>query len=325
MSQLDVSQVSTQPSLLKARGKKSLGARIYHFRYVYIMLLPGVLFLLIMNYLPMFGALVAFKQIDYSLGLFRSPWVGLRNFEFLFATKNSWVAIRNTLAYNMVFIVTGPIVSVSLAVLLNELLNKRAAKIYQTLMIMPHFVSFVVGSYLVYAFLSTSNGFLNLSILPALGLEPIRWYLEPSKWPLIILIVNGWKTWGFGTVIYLATMAGFDQELYEAATIDGANRWKQIWLITLPLLLPIIVLLVILSLGRIFYSDFGLFYQIPRGSGSLVSTTQTLDTYVYRALIQLGDVGMSSAASFVQAVTGFLTLLGVNLVMRKLRPEWSVF
>jgi len=298
---------------------------MYEFRFVYLMLLPGLIYLLIMNYLPMFGALVAFKRVDYSLGLLKSPWIGLKNFEFLFASKSSWVAIRNTLIYNVIFIFTGPVVSVGIAVMLNELLSKRAAKVYQTLIIMPHFVSFVVASYLVYAFLATSNGFLNLTLLPALGVEPVKWYLKPAPWPVIIFIVNGWKTWGFGTVIYLATMSGFDQELYEAAVIDGANRWRQIRSITIPLLLPIIVLLLILSLGRIFYSDFGLFYQVTRGSGPLVPTTQTLDTFVYRALIQLADVGMSSAASFFQAVVGFLTILGVNLAMRKLRPEWSVF
>ncbi len=305
--------------------KRNLRSRLYQYRYIYLMLLPGVVFLLVMNYLPMFGALIAFKRVDYSLGIIRSPWVGLSNFKFLFATRSSWIAIRNTLAYNAVFIVAGPIISVALAIMLNELLNKRMARIYQTLVIMPHFVSFVVGSYLVFAFLSSNNGFVNLSIMPMLGLEPVRWYLEPQPWPVILFIVNGWKTWGFGTVIYLATMAGFDQELYEAAVIDGANRWKQIWKITLPLLMPIIMLLFILSLGRIFYSDFGLFYQVPRGSGPLVSTTQTLDTFVYRALIQLGDVGMSSAAAFVQAVVGFVTILAANLVMRRLRPEWSVF
>ncbi|MFW5685967.1 MAG: sugar ABC transporter permease, partial [Spirochaetota bacterium] len=181
----------------------TLRARLYQYRYIYLMLLPGVIFLLIMNYLPMFGALIAFKEIDYALGIIRSPWVGLQNFRFLFATNDAWVAIRNTLAYNAVFIVTGPLFAVGLAIMLNELLNKRMAKIYQTLLIMPHFISFVVVSYLVYAFLATSTGYLNTRILPMIGVEPVRWYLEPEKWPVILFLVNGWKTWGFGTVIYL--------------------------------------------------------------------------------------------------------------------------
>jgi putative aldouronate transport system permease protein len=289
------------------------------------MLLPGLLYLLIMNYLPMFGTIISFKRIDYALGIFRSPWIGLKNFEYLFATGDSWVAIRNTFAYNLVFIVTGPIVSITIAIMLNEILNRRVAKIYQTMLIMPHFVSFVVASYLLYAFLATNNGYFNTTIMPFLGMQPVRWYLEPQHWPVLLFLVNGWKTWGFGTVIYLATMSGLDQEIFEAATIDGASRWVQIRRIIIPLLLPIVMLLVTLSLGRIFYSDFGLFYQVPRGSGSLVQTTQTLDTYVYRALIQMSDVGMSSAAAFLQSVVGFVTILVANLLMRRLKPEWAVF
>ena len=304
----------------------TLRARLFQYRYIYLMLLPGILFLLVMNYLPMFGALIAFKEIDYALGILRSPWVGFQNFRFLFATRDAWVAIRNTLLYNGVFIITGPIFSVTLAIMLNELLNKRWAKVYQTLLIMPHFISFVVVSYLVYAFLATSDGYVNTQILPVLGIEePIRWYVEPARWPPILFMVNGWKHWGFGTVIYLATMSGFDPQIYEAATIDGASRWAQIRKITVPLLLPMIMLLFILSLGRIFNADFGLFYQTPRASGPLIPTTQVLDTFTYRALIRLGDIGMSSAAAFLQSVVGFFTIMSVNLVTRRLKPEWSIF
>jgi putative aldouronate transport system permease protein len=310
--------------VLRAQTSPRRKGSVFHYKYLYLMLLPGFLYLLIMSYLPMFGAIIAFKRIDYALGILKSPWYGLKNFEFLFATGSSWTAIFNTLAYNSVFIVTGPIFSCGIALILNELLNKRGAKVFQTLLIMPHFVSYVVASYLVYAFLATNNGYLNTTVLPMLGLQPVKWYLESQHWPVILFLVNGWKTWGFGTVIYLATISTLDAEIFEAATIDGASRITQIRRITLPLILPIVVLLFILSLGRIFYSDFGLFYQIPRGSGAL-TTTQTLDTYVYRALIQLSDISMSSAASFVQSVVGFITIFVVNLVMRRLKPEWSVF
>lgn len=298
---------------------------MFGHRYLYLMLAPGILYLLVMKYLPMFGALIAFKDIDYSLGIFGSPWVGLKNFGFLFATRDSWVAIRNTLAYNGVFILTAPFFTVGLAVLLNEVVSRRVKKLYQTIVILPHFVSFVVVSYLVFAFLSTTNGFVNEALLAPLGVEPVRWYLDPGKWPVILFLVNGWKTWGFGTVIYLATMAGFDPELYEAATIDGASRWAQIRRITVPLLLPVIMLLFILNLGRIFNADFGLFYQVPQGAGALIPSTQVLDTFVYRALLQLSDIGISSAAAFLQSVVGFATILSANLVVRRLRPEWSVF
>jgi putative aldouronate transport system permease protein len=302
-----------------------LGKRLFAHRHLYLMLVPGLLFLAIMHYLPMFGTIIAFKEVDYALGIFRSPWVGLKNFEFLFASRDSWIAIRNTLAYNAVFIVTGPLVSVSLAILLNELVNRRFRKVYQTIVILPHFVSFVVVSYLVYAFLSTNDGFINRVLILPSGGDPIRWYLEPGRWPVILFLVNGWKQWGFGTVIYLATMAGFDSELYEAATIDGAGRWRQVAHITIPLLLPVIMLLFILSLGRIINADFGLFYQVPQGAGALIPTTQVLDTYVYRALLVLSDIGLSSAAAFLQSVVGFMTIVTVNLVVRRLRPDWSVF
>ncbi len=325
MSDFDRSAQSdtTKPRVLG--GHPSLRTRLYQYRYVYLMLLPGVIYVLIINYLPMFGAIIAFKRVNYALGIFRSPWIGFENFKFLFGSKGAWLAMWNTLAYNIVFIFTGPIFSVALAVMLNEVLNKRVVKVYQTLIILPYFVSYVVGSYLLFAFLSQTNGYFNTTVFPALGLEPVKWYLNPKPWPFVLFLVNGWKTWGFGTVIYLATMSGFDPELYEAAVIDGAGRWTQIRRITLPLLLPIIVLLIILSLGRIFYSDFGLFYQVPRESGLLIPTTQTLDTFVYRALIQISDVGMSSAASLFQSVVGFVTILTANLIIRRLRPEWSVF
>jgi putative aldouronate transport system permease protein len=289
------------------------------------MLVPGLLFLILMNYLPMFGSLIAFKDINYELGIFGSPWVGLKNFIFMFSSADAWIAIRNTLLYNAVFIFTGPLISVALAIALNEVRSRAASRIYQTLSIMPFFVSFVVVSYFVYAFLGSPNGYVNTQLAPLLGFDPVSWYTKPENWPAILFIVNGWKGWGIGTVIYLATMAGFDSELYEAATIDGASRWRQITAITLPLLMPIITILFILSLGNIFRSDFGLFWQVPRGSGILSPATNTLDTYVYRALLVTRDMGMASAAALVQSVVGFITILGANLFIRKVAPDRALF
>jgi len=294
-------------------------------RYMYVMLLPGVILLILMNYLPMFGSLIAFKEIDYAKGLLGSPWIGFKNFEFLFTTKNSWIAIRNTLGYNAVFILTGIMVPVALSIALNELKSKYAAKTYQVLVIMPHFISMVVVAYLLFAFLGSGSGFVNTKIMPLLGREPIRWYMEPEYWPWILFLVNGWKTWGYGTVIYLASMAGFDPQLYEAATIDGASKWKQIQTITIPLLMPIITMLFILSLGRIINSDFGLFYQVPRAAGPLINVTQTLDTLVYRSLMQIGDVGMASAAALLQSSVGFVTILSANALLRKVAPDRALF
>ncbi len=299
--------------------------RMKSYRTRYLMLLPGVLLLFFMNYLPMFGNIIAFKEIDYSLGILGSRWIGLKNFEFLFSTPAAWVALRNTILYNIVFIFTGIIGPVGLSIALSEIANKRAAKVYQVILIMPHFISMVVVSYLTYAFLSHSTGFMNTEILPRLGMEPIGWYMEAQYWPYILFIVNIWKSWGYGTVIYLAAIAGIDPSLYEAAKMDGATKWTQIKSITVPQLMPVISMLFILSLGRIFNSDFGLFYQVPRASGALVATTQTLDTFVYRSLTQLGDIGMSSAAALFQNTVGFVTILGVNMILRKVSPERSLF
>jgi putative aldouronate transport system permease protein len=292
---------------------------------LYLLLLPGAVYLVLMCYLPMFGAVVAFKETDYALGILRSPWVGLRNFKFLVATNDSWLIVRNTLGYNLAFIVTGPVVSITLAIVLSELTNRRTAKVHQTLIIMPHFVSMVVVSYLVFGFLNHRIGFLNAALLKRLGRDPVQWYYEPKYWPFILYFVQGWKSWGYGSVIYLATMAGFDQELYEAAAMDGASRWRQIRGITIPLLWPITIMLFILSLGRIFNSDFGLFYQIPMGQGPIIPVTQTLDTYTYRALMNMGDFGMAAAASFFQSVVGFVTILTANLVVRRMNPDRAMF
>lgn len=299
--------------------------KLLEYRQLYLLLLPGVVYLALLNYLPMFGAVIAFKEIDYALGILRSPWVGLKNFEFLFASNDAWIIVRNTLGYNAVFIVTGPVVSVTLAILLNELTNRRMAKVYQTLIIMPHFISMVVVSYLVYAFLGHQSGFVNSGIFPALGLDAVKWYYEPKYWPFFLFFIQGWKHWGYGTVIYLATMAGFDQELYEAAAIDGASRLRQIFSITIPLLVPIVIMLFVLSLGRIFNSDFGLFFQVPRSQGPLHPVTQTLDTYTYRSLMQLGDLGMASAAAFFQSAVGFFTILSANIAVKRMNPERALF
>jgi putative aldouronate transport system permease protein len=292
---------------------------------LYLMLLPGIVLMLVMNYLPMFGAVIAFKEIDYAKGILWSPWVGLQNFRFLFMSDSAWIIVRNTLGYNIVFIVTGPVASITLAILLNEITNRRAAKVYQTLIIMPYFVSMVVVGYILYAFLAHQSGYVNSVLLDRLGVAPVKWYYVPGNWPSILFLVNGWKNWGYGTVIYLATMAGFDQELYEAAAMDGARRFAQIIHITLPLLMPITIILFIMSLGGIFNSDFGLFYQVPMGQGPLLRVTQTLDTYTYRAMMQLGDLGMASAAALFQSVVGFLTVLAANLIVRRMAPDRALF
>jgi putative aldouronate transport system permease protein len=310
------------PQKLKRRVMKK---KFIEYKLLYLLLVPGLIIMLFMNYLPMFGTLIAFKEIDYAKGLFGSPWIGFKNFEFLFKTNDAWIILRNTLGYNSLFIISGPIVSISTAIMLEELTNRRGAKIYQTIIILPHFISMVVISYLAFAFMANKSGFINHNILQKIGIEPISWYFEPKYWPYILFLVNGWKHWGYGTVIYLATMSGFDPQLYEAAALDGAGRFRQIISITVPLLMPITIIVFVLSVGRIFYSDFGLFYHVPRDSGMLYSVTQTLDTYTYRALLKTRDTGMAAAAAFFQSMIGFITILSANLVVKKVNPNRALF
>lgn len=286
-----------------------------------LMTLPGIAYLFINNYLPMFGISIAFKNLDYSKGIFGSDWVGLRNFEFLFKTNDFFIMMRNTLLYNIVFILGGLVASLAIAVMMTEIGKLKIAKVIQPIICFPNMVSIIIVAYLVYGFLG-GDGWINNTILHGNG---ISWYSQPKYWPFILTLVHFWKGAGYGSILYIATMSGIDKSLYEAARLDGASKWQQITMITLPIIRPMIILMLIMSIGRIFTSDFGLFLQVPMDSGALYSTTQTIDTYVYRALMKLNDVGMSSAASVFQSVLGFVLVLFSNLLVRKVDPESSLF
>lgn len=307
------------------RRKRSLWFHLIKDKSLIIMLLPGCLYLFINNYIPMAGTIIAFKNINYAKGILGSDWVGFENFKFLFASSDAWVITRNTLAYNAVFIVLHLVVAVLFAVLLNELRNRMMAKMYQSIMFLPFFLSFVVVGYLGFSLLNEEHGFINTSILAPLGADPVAWYAEPRYWPYILPIVNTWKSIGYYTVIYLAAIIGIDQEYYEAAFIDGAGKWQQVKSITLPLLAPVMIILTLLQIGKIFYADFGLFFQVPLNSGILYPTTNVIDTYVYRALITMGDIGMSSAAGLYQSVVGFVLVLGANMIVRRINKENALF
>lgn len=300
-------------------------AKIKQFIPLYLMLVPGCIYLIINNYFPMVGLVMAFKQYDFKKGIFGSPNIGFKNFEYLFVTKDAWVITRNTLLYNIVFIITGTLMAIAVAILLNEIRSKMAKKVYQTIILVPFLISIVVVSYIVYGFLNTQNGFLNKSILSLFGQNAISWYSEPKYWPIILVITHLWKNFGYSCIIYYATVVGIDREYYEAAVIDGAGRWKQICYVTLPGLKSTIITLTLLSIGRIFYSDFGLFYQVPMNSGVLVDVTNTIDTYVYRGLTELNNVGMSAAAGFYQSLVGFVLVLTANFIIRKISKENALF
>jgi len=288
------------------------------------MALPGLCYLFFNNYMPMAGLSIAFLDVNYQKGIWNSDWCGLKNFEFLFATKDAWIITRNTIGYNLLFIVLGTVLAVATAVLLNEIGHKFWNRFFQTSILIPYLFSYVIISYLVYGFLSPNTGMFN-HVLQLLGQEPVSWYMESKYWPFILTFVEMWKKTGYNAVVYYATLVGIDETLYEAAQLDGAGKYKQIFRITIPMLSPTIIMMMLLSVGRIFHSDFGLFYQIPMQTGVLKNVTSTIDTYVYNGLMTLGDVGMSSAAGFYQSIVGFLLVLTSNWLVKHKKLEGSLF
>jgi putative aldouronate transport system permease protein len=294
-----------------------------------LMILPGTIWFLIFAYMPMFGTILAFKDFrihpdGFFASVFNSKWVGLKNFEYLFTTNDAYIITRNTILYNLGFIILGLITAVGFAIMLNELVNKRMAKVYQTGMFLPHFLSWVIISYFAFTFLSVDKGTLN-HIITFFGGDPISWYSEVKYWPLIIIFVGIWKGVGYNSVIYLAAITGIDKSYYEAAVIDGATKWKQARYITIPLLKPLMIILTILAIGGIFRSDFGLFYQLPKDSGALYPVTNVIDTFVYRGLINMGDIGMSTAAGLYQSLVGLVLILVANYIVRKIEKDHAIF
>ena len=292
---------------------------------LYLFLLPAMLWVLIFCYLPMGGLSFAFIKLDYSKGFFGSEWVGLKNFEYLFSTPDAWIITRNTLLYNTAFLIVNTTFAVIIAIAMNELKSKLAKKVYQGIMFIPHFISMVTVGYIVYVFLSPQYGFINKGILALLGIKPVEWYTVPMAWPFIIVFISAWKSIGYNSIIYTAAIAGIDQELYEAALLDGAGKFRQVTNITLPCLKPTVIILTIMAIGHIFNADFGLFYYTTKDVGTLYPTTQVLSTYTYRVLRVLGDVGMSSAAGFYQSCVGFILVLCANAIVRKVEAEAALF
>ncbi len=290
-----------------------------------ILALPTSIWFILFCYLPMFGIILAFKDYKIVQGagfltsLFQSDWVGLENFEYFFGLRDFPMILRNTVLYNLVFIVLDIVLPVGLAIMISNIYSKRKSKVYQTLMFMPHFMSWVVVSYFVYAFLVTDKGLLN-SLIRAFGGENINWYFEPDYWPFILVLMHIWKGIGYSMVVYLASITGIDTSLYEAAVLDGASKAQQARYITLPSLQSIIIMMFILAVGRIFSSDFGLFYQVTRGAKQpLTSVVATFDVKTYQMLTSAAvSLGKTSAASMFQSVIGCITILTANGIVRKL-------
>ena len=289
------------------------------------MVLPGAVLLVLFNYLPIFGTIIAFKKLNMAKGILKSPWSGFDNFLFFIKNPDFPLIIRNTIGYNLVFLIVGNLVSISAAILLHEINRNKAASFYQSIMLLPYFLSWIAISYIVFAFLSMDKGLINTRLLPALGMKPVSWYSEAKHWPGLLIFMNRWRYTGYDMVIYLAAVVGIDSTMYDAARVDGASKWQQITQITIPMITPIIIVVTLLAFGRMFIGDFDLFFAVPRNSGPLFPATQVMDTFVYRALIQFGNVSMAAAAGLFQSVIGFVLILSANKVIHSIDPEKSLF
>ncbi|MBO9608300.1 MAG: sugar ABC transporter permease [Paenibacillaceae bacterium] len=285
--------------------------------------IPGVLYIFVFCYLPMFGIMIAFKNYQFNLGIFGSKWIGFDNFKFLFGTPVAWRITRNTVLYSLSYFIFTNAAALILAILLQEL-RRRWIKLHQTILFLPYFVSWVVAGYIAQAFLDHESGFLN-HLLELLGLQPHKWYFESGVWPYILTIAHEWKAIGFSTLLYFAGIMGISQEYYEAARIDGATKLQMAIKITIPMLMPLISILTILSLGNMFRGDFGLHYFVPNNSSLVLSSTDIIDTYVYRALKQLSNLGMTAAVGFYQSLVGFVLVIAANYTIRKINDENSLF
>lgn len=286
-----------------------------------VMALPAFLILLFFSYIPMAGLVMAFKSFDYSKGIWTSPWNGIENFKFLLASKSTFITMtKNTLMYYVIFTALGTFLNVVIAIAIDQCVFKKSSKAMQTVMIIPVFISYAAVQFIVYAYLSTDTGILNNTFNIA-----TRFYSTPKAWPWILTIVKMWNSVGYGSVLYMSVLAGIDTSLYEAAEIDGANKWQQIRHITLPSLLPMITVMLLLSVGNIMRSDTGLFYQVTRNSGVLYSTTQVIDSYVLNSIFKNSNFGFTAATTFFQSVVGLFMMLLANGLVRKIAPENALF
>ena len=294
-------------------------------KILYLMMLPTIVFLIINNYMPMLGLSIAFLKYRPNLGIFGSEFVGLTNFKFFFSTPDFLNITKNTVLYNAAYIVLDISVATFCAIALNEMRKKVLKKTYQTFMLMPFFLSWVVVNYIFFSFLSVDKGFLNNSLFSLLGKDPIAWYREPKFWPFILIFAQLWRYTGYNTILIHSGLVAIDESLYEAAIMDGAGKLRQIFSITIPQLSPVIISIFLMLVGRIFYADFGLHFQVPNNSGALFAVTDVLDTYVYRSLRQMGNISMASAAGFYQAVVGMVIVIVANKTVKRIDAEKSLF
>lgn len=316
--------IRKQQALAAGAWQHQLRQKFIKNRFLLLLTLPMVIFTLIFKYVPMVGAIVAFKRYQFNKGIFGSEWTGLDNFRFLIESPDLWRLIRNTVGYNLSFIVLNTVCAIMLALLMYEIANRTLLKVYQTVMFFPHFLSWVVIAIMAYAFLNPAAGMLN-RWFDGYGIQRIDWYNASGPWVVIIPLSNLWKELGMTCIIYYAALVGIDSSYFEAARLDGANRWQMMKYISLPFLYPIMTILIILAIGNILDADFGLFYQLPLNSPTIFSTTDVLDTYIFRALMEWGDIGMSSAVGLTKSVVGFVMVIAANAWVRKINSDNALF
>jgi len=305
-------------------GVKTFLKHMSNYKFMLLMMLPACLYVFVFSYLPMTGIVLAFKKFNYSLGIFASPWSGLANFKFLMISDKLWTLTRNTLLYNLAFIVVDNCLEVMFAIIISELAGKWFKKTFQTFMFLPYFISWVVAVSVVQVVLNYDYGLIN-RMLSLFGAERINTATNANIWPGLLVLLHAWKSVGYGSVVYLSSVTGIDPAMYEAAAIDGANIWQRLFRITLPSLTPTIVIMVLLSIGQIFRGDFGMFYQLVGTNGVLLSTTDMLDMYIYRAMAGSGNIGMSAAAGLYQSALCFATIMLANFLVKKIQPDYSLF
>lgn len=288
------------------------------------MLIPAIAYVLIFSYTPMVGVIMAFKRYNFAQGLFDSPWVGLNNFKFLVASNKLWPLTRNTLLYNIAFIVVGIVMEVGFAVIINEMRCKWFKKIFQSFIFLPYFISWVIASAVVQTLLDYDSGLISRTV-KSLGLPMVNVYVNAAPWPFLLVFFRMWKGVGYGSIVYLSAISGIDAEMYEAAEIDGANSWQKMFKITLPNLVPTMVIMFLLACGQIFRGDFGMFYQLIGNNGVLLEVGDILDLYIYRAMAGNANLGYGAAAGLYQSVLCFATILLANFTVKKVQPDYTLF
>ena len=309
---------------LTQENKNGFLKELVRNKVLFFMLIPAAVYVIIFSYIPMAGAVVAFKDYWYDLGIFGSPWVGMKNFSYFFSSGKMWELTVNTLSYNILFIIVGVVVRMLMAILISEMATKYYKRFLQSVMMLPYFLSWVIIGSLVYSLLNYEFGTVN-NILTGMGMDKVDVYNNPNVWRLIFTLVTVWQGTGYGMIFYLAAITGINTELYEAAYIDGAGLLKRIWYVTIPLILPTTIILILLSLGGILTGNMDMFYQIVGDNSKLYAATDVIDTYVFRSLTQLKDFTVTAAAGLYQQVIGCILVFLSNWVVRRIDPESALF